>query len=189
VRSELPDGAAVDTVRQWTRSERIRAGIAYWVVVAVCLLVAGSGLYLVRLQGALTRTTQPISATIEHVEIISKKDAQGHATRQPLVLYSYTVGGVRYTTDRLTSLSRSHSDAWTTETAHRYHDGQTVTAFYNPLDPSSAFLEREFEWRAYGFLVVPLALALGLILYWPRAFAEEKGRRPSSEPSGSNPAP
>jgi hypothetical protein len=167
----------MDVVRPWTRSERIRAGIAYWIVVAACFIVAGSGWYLVHLQGALSRTTRPISATIEHAEVISKKDSHGHVTKQPLVLFSYTVGGVRYTTDRIMSLNRSHSEGWAAEIAHRYHDGQTVTAYYNPLDPGSAFLERDVEWRAYVFLVVPLALALALIVYWPRAFAEGKGNK------------
>lgn len=124
---------------------------------------------LVHAQAQASANVQPVSAHIEHVETVSAKDNHGHAIRRPLVIYSYTVGGVRYTTDRITSLVRPHGSAWADEMVHRFHTGQTLTAYVAPFDPGSAFLIQDRDWRAYAFAIVPLLIALGLATYWPWA--------------------
>jgi hypothetical protein len=51
----------------------------------------------------------------------------------------------------------------------RFHTGETVTAYVSPTNPGSAFLIRDYDWRAYTLLGLPLALAVGLVIYWPWA--------------------
>ncbi len=152
-----------------TRTERVRAGVAYWLFVVACLAFSGAGWYLVYVEAGPTRNTQPVQARIEHTELVSIKDPNGHVLRRPLVIYSYSVGGVRYTTDRITSLGRSHSASWAEKIVGQFHVGQTVTAYVSPFDPGSAFLIQDRDWRAYVFAIVPLLVGLGLAAYWPWA--------------------
>jgi hypothetical protein len=161
--------------RDLTRTERVRAGVAYWIFVVALLAFSGAGWYLVYVEAGPARNTQPVQAKIEHVEVVSAKDASGRPIRRPLILYSYSVGNVRYTTDRITSLGRSHGASWTDDIVGQYHAGQTVTAHVNPFDPGSAFLIQDRDWRAYVFAIIPLVLALGLAAYWPWAGLRGKG--------------
>jgi hypothetical protein len=110
-----------------------------------------------------------VTAKIEHAQVVSTRDARGHEVKRPLIIYSYAVGGVRYTTDRITSLRRNHSDAWAADMVRRYHVGENVTAYSSPTDPGSAFLIAETDWRLYGFIIAPLVLAIALAVYWPWA--------------------
>ena len=162
-RSDVP--AHARTV--WSRAERLRARIAYWVLVVACLVIAGGGWYLVRLEEQPARVADPVQATVEHVDVITRDDGHGHMTKRPLVIYSYSIHGVRYTTDRLTSLGRTHDSAWVGQVVQHYRPGQAVTAYVSPSDPGSAFLLRDYDWRAYVFLGAPLVLGIGLIGYWP----------------------
>lgn len=120
-------------------------------------------------QGKPARLAHPVSARVESVQVLSVKDARGRAEKRPVVIYSYSVGDVRYTSDRLTSLAGSHSDSWAEHMAQRFHAGQTVTAYIAPLDPGSAFLIQERDWRTYSFAIIPLVVAFALAVYWPWA--------------------
>jgi Protein of unknown function (DUF3592) len=155
--------------REWTPAERMRAGIAYWVLVAACLVMSSGGVYLIYLQERPAREARQVAATIERLEVIPRDDGHGHVEHRPLVLYSYSVDGVRYTTDRLTSLSRQHDSAWIAHATAQFHVGQSVTAYVHIADPGFAFLVRDHDWRAYAFSGVTAAMALGLAAYWPWA--------------------
>ncbi len=158
-----------DEIRPLTAQERTRATIAYWICVGACVVFAAAAAYIVWLREAPIREARPVAARIEHVEMISRDDGHGHVRTLPLVIYSYTIGGVRYTTSRLTSLATPHGDRWAADVTRRYHQGDSVTAYYNPAEPGSAFLTRERSWGAYAMVGIPLLLALALVLYWPRA--------------------
>jgi hypothetical protein len=165
----MPDQIAGSQPRPLTHTERKRAGVAYWLFVVACLAFSGAGWYLVYVEGGLARKTQPVQARIEHSEVVSTKDPSGRPVQRPLVIYSYSVGDVRYTTDRITSLARPHSSSWANQMVGQYHVGQMVTAHVNPFEPGSAFLIEERDWRAYTYAIVPLLVAIGLAAYWPWA--------------------
>ena len=165
----MADLDASKVPRALTRTERVRAGVAYWLFVVACLAFSGAGWYLVYVEAGPARNAQPMQARIEHVEVVSTRDPKGHAVRKPLIIYSYSVGGVRYTTDRITSLARSHSSSWADQITRQFHVGQTVTAYVAPLEPGSAFLIQDRDWRAYLFAILPLVAGLGLAAYWPWA--------------------
>jgi hypothetical protein len=156
-------------IRPLTRTERVRAGVAYWLLTVALLAFSGAGWFLVYAQGKPARTAQPVPARIESAEVLSVKDAHGHPVKRAMVIYSYSVGNVRYTSSRITSLAGAHSDSWEEHMAHRFHIGQDVTAYVAPLDPGSAFLIQQGDWRAYAFGIVPLVFALALAIYWPWA--------------------
>jgi len=110
-----------------------------------------------------------VLATIERAEDISTNDGHGHVTKRLLVIYSYSVDGVRYTTDRVTSRGNAHGSLWAEHVARQFHSGQSVTAYVGTTDPGSAFLVRDHDWRVYALVAFPLVVAIGLAIYWPWA--------------------
>jgi len=156
-----------EQIPELTAEQRTRARIAYWVTFAALLLFAGGGGYLVALESRPARAARPIEGRIEHVDFIKHDDGHGNVSVRPIVIYSYSVGEVRYTTDRIGSLGHPLQARDSVEIRRRYQAGQPVTAYVVPLDPGSAFLVQDHDWKAYSFLFVPLAGALGLAAYWP----------------------
>jgi hypothetical protein len=157
------------TKREWTRADRIRAGFAYWLFVCACFVLAFGGWLLLRMEGARMGDVRPVTATIERVETVTNDDGHGHATTRRLVIYSYSIDSVRYTTDRVGSRGAAQQSAWAAHVARQLRPGQTVTAYVASSNPGSAFLVRDYDWRVYALLGLPLALGVGLAIYWPWA--------------------
>jgi Protein of unknown function (DUF3592) len=161
--------ASDSEARPITRAEHIRLAVMYWGFLIACLVFAAVGLDLVRAQEMPIRNAHPVTATIDHVDVVTHKDTRGRPTQQPIVLYSYQVNGVHYSTDRVTLRDASRSGSWATDMAARFHAGETVTAYYDPADPGAAFLIAERSWAIFASFIVPLAVALVLACLWPRA--------------------
>ena len=160
--------------RPLTRGERVWLTILYWGLVAACVLFTVVGWRLVRAQELPLRSAHTVPATIIRVNVIAHKDAQGHTVQQPIVMYAYEVGGVRYSTDRVTLREASRPGRWATDVASRFHAGDTVTAYYDPDTPGSAFLITERSWIIYAAFVVPLVVAVLLCLLWPRVLGQAR---------------
>ncbi len=64
-------------------------------------------------------------------------------TYRPMVMYSYSVGAVRYSSNRLSfrSIVTSDHDA-ALKAAAAYKPGSAVEVFYDPQDPEQAVLDR-----------------------------------------------
>jgi hypothetical protein len=117
-----------------------------------------------------------VTATIIHVDVIAHQDTRGRTLEQPIVMYSYQVDGVHYSTDRVTVLEASRSGHWATDVASRFHAGDTVTAYYDPTAPGSAFLIEERSWTIYASFIAPLVIAIVLACLWPRVIGHiERG--------------
>jgi Protein of unknown function (DUF3592) len=80
---------------------------------------------------------------------------------EPIVKFSYTVDGRAYTGRRVTPLGESHSQEWARETIDRFAVGGVYQGYYNPLDPSDAYLIRRYDARPYC-LLLPTTLFLVL---------------------------
>lgn len=160
--------------RPLTKGERIWLMILYWGLVAACVLFTVVGWRLVRTQELPLRNARTVPATIIRADVIAHKDAQGHTVQQPIVMYAYEVDGVRYSTDRVTLHEASRPGSWARDVASRFHAGDTVTAYYDPAAPGSAFLITERSWIVYAAFVVPLVVAVLLCLLWPRVLAQAK---------------
>jgi Protein of unknown function (DUF3592) len=155
-----------------TRGERVRLAVMYWGFVVACLVFAAVGLHMVRAQEIPIRDARPVSAAVKRVDIVTHKDVRGRPTQQPIVLYSYQVNGVHYSTDRVALREASRSGSWASDVAARFRVGQTVTAYYDPADPGAAFLIPERSWAVFASFIVPLAVALVLAGLWPRAMRD-----------------
>ena len=110
--------------RPLTRGERIWLTIVYWGLVAACVLFALVGWRLVHSQEAPLKGVLPVTAKIIRSDVVAHKDAQGHTLEQPIVMYSYQVDSVHYSTDRVTLREASRSGHWAKDVAARFHAGR-----------------------------------------------------------------
>jgi hypothetical protein len=174
----VPNTASGGPGRVLTRGERIWLTVLYWGLVAACVVFAIVGWRLVQAQEAPLRGAHPVSATILRTDVVTHKDAQGHTVQQPIVMYSYQVDSVHYSTDRVTLREASRAGDWAKGVAARFHAGDTVTAYYDPASPGSAFLITERSWIVYAAFGVPLVLAILLSLLWPRVVGQARATEP-----------
>ena len=56
--------------------------------------------------------------------------------------------------------------------------GDTVTAYYDPASPGSAFLITERNWLVYVAFIVPVVLAILLAALWPRVAGQASASPP-----------
>jgi hypothetical protein len=164
--------------RQLTRGEQIWLAALYWGLVAACVIFAIVGWRLLQAQEAPLRGAHPVNAAILRTDVVTHKDAQGRTVEQPIVMYSYQVDGVHYSTDRVTLREAARTGDWATRIVARFHAGDTVTAYYDPAAPGSAFLITERSWEVYAAFVAPLVLAILLSLLWPRVVGQAKATEP-----------
>jgi hypothetical protein len=153
---------------QLTPLERARLRGLFWVLVAICILSGGVGWYLIQWQSRPLENSVQVPATVRRVDVLTQTDSKGHATKHPLLLYSYSVGGVVYTTDRIVPSSDQRDGPAALALASSLRDSQVITAYYDSTQPSSAYLIREHTRLLYVYCVLPLLLAVVLIANWPR---------------------
>ena len=113
------------------------------------------------------RHSAPVSATVlsTEVERHESHDSDGHdsTTYKPVVRFRYEVDGRSYTGSEVFPLSQSAGYGWAQSVVQRFHDGQTVDAWYNPNAAASAFLLREYLFLPYIFILFPtLFVAIGI---------------------------
>ncbi len=89
----------------------------------------------------------------------------GRATYRPMVVFSYTVGPVRYMSTRLAfrDLSSSSRDD-AAKLAGRYRVGASVRVFYDPQDPEHAVLDRGIN----PYLPILAGGAFAMLAVWMR---------------------
>jgi hypothetical protein len=154
-------------------------------VAGVILWVGGTA---IRLEGVARRrieTWRPVPATVQQIAIEPRHTARGGMAYAPLVRYIYKVDGTPYAASRVTVLDEASSRSWAEGIAARFHVGETVTAFYDPLHPGEAFLlpigGSPGAW-IMALAIVPIGLAVWQALRARRA-AESAGSEAESAAS------
>ena len=160
------DSGAANT--PWTPLERARARWFYWALIVICVIFAGAGGYLIQWQQRPLQDWVPVVAAIRRIDVIPQNDGHGHATQRSVILYSYSARDVVYTTDRVTPSTNVRDPNTVSALAKSLHEGQTVTAYYDPVQPGSAYLVRARNRVLYLLFAAPLLLAVILIANWPR---------------------
>ena len=151
-----------------TPEDRSRLQALYWLLIVICLIFSGAGWYLVVWQTRPLEHWIPVTATIRKVDVIEQKDSHGASTKRPMILYSYPVDSVVYTTDRVTPSSDVRDPATVAALASRLREGQPITAYHDPFQPGSAYLVRSRHRILYVLAVGPLLLAAVLLANWRR---------------------
>jgi hypothetical protein len=100
-----------------------------------------------------------IDRAIARVEHSSRRGTS--YTYEPIVAYRYTVGDREYTGRRVTPLGESHSEEWARQLLGRFQVEQVYQGYYNPLDPSDAYLVKRYDAGPYCY-ILPMTLLLVL---------------------------
>ncbi len=136
---------------------RIAAYIVFIVLTAG--LFVGFGVHGAWRQQQMLRTYKPVPASVNQNEVRSSK-LGGY---EPDVLFTYTARGKAYESEQAAPLRVSGSRSWA-EGITRRIQAQGSTAYYNPRDPSQAYLLPIGRFRPYGLILAGLALfGLGIL--------------------------
>jgi hypothetical protein len=138
------------------------------------LLFGGSGSLLLYGGAATLRTTvrrgrfETVPATVVSSELDRTEtdvgSGTGTATYQPRIEYEYTVGAETYTGDSVYpgTVTGSDDEGEERSVVERYEEGDTVTAYHHPEDPSRSFLEDEST-LLEGIVTFGLGAALAVV--------------------------
>lgn len=125
-------------------------GLPWWfggIFTVLGLAAAGLGWWLGAVQHVRLLSYPPVAGKIEESRVIGGGD-NGH---QPMIRYSYTVGGRSYTGQRVSAVGNySRDGTWAWDVAAEFPAGRKVTVWYSPREPSSSFLLRGAQAATYG---------------------------------------
>jgi hypothetical protein len=100
--------------------------------------VVGGGYLWVSQNGGID-TYEPVDATVVHSELGSSDDGSYHAA----ITYEYTVDGQTYESSNVFPGPGSRSGNDPQGLVDDHPEGASVTAYYDPANPSAAFLVKE----------------------------------------------
>ena len=133
---------------------------------------AGVGGFLYLETGEAVDTYEPTNATVvsSHVEETTA-DAEDTPTYRPAITYEYTVEGETYRSSNVLpgpGLTSRSDRGWAQGVVADHPEGATVTAYYDPENPSNAFLvknqQRLFPLAFAGVGVVVVLFGVGTFL-------------------------
>ena len=112
------------------------------------------------------RTWQPVPATVIGTDVRAVRGSRGFTNYQPLITYTYEVGGRIYTSETVHALSESGSSQWAVNITSRYPPGLLTTAYADPNSPSKAFLIHELRPVSLWYLIMGLVI---IVIAWLQA--------------------
>lgn len=101
----------------------------------------------------------------------------GSTTYEAQIEYEYWVGEKQYTSKQVRTRGTStkhRSDV--AALVEKFPVGRQVTVYYNPEDPSDAYLEVGVDFVNYIIIVSPLIFAFGAGAYLVKSFRRKRGR-------------
>ena len=139
------------------------------------LFFVAAGVFIFWTRLSAQRRYRPVEAVILSKGSSSKDipdlDYETMRVMGPVIEYEYRVGGATYRCRAATSgTEEMRSGGWAERVLARYEVGQTVEAYYNPEDPSEAFLVSGDYGITPFMLVIIGAGGLGLLAIMARAF-------------------
>jgi hypothetical protein len=158
---EFAPSPALGSAGPTTTSERDarRARLGLFAMGAFCCVFLGVGMTLLAKEQKRLSLFQPVTATVLSTRVQEHSDSDG-STYEPVVVYRYRVNDREYTASRVTPLKSSRSGRWAHRIIARYAVGTTYTAYYDPDEPSEAFLLRRRSVLPWAFIGVPLVAML-----------------------------
>ena len=109
-----------------------------------------------------------------HSEVVlhpGRKDVQ--ATYEPAIRFSYAIDGKKYKSSTVVPDRVDGEHGWAEELVRNHPAGRITTAYYDPADPSAAFLIKQYVCDPYLFmacagLFAAFALVFPAAFLWPR---------------------
>jgi hypothetical protein len=156
-----PDPALGSNAPTATTERDLRRGrVGILLMVAFCSIFLGVGATMAFNENRRLTTYRPVEATVLSTRVDEHSDSDG-STYEPVVEYRYFVNDRPYTASRVTPLKMSRSGRWAHRVIAKYSVGATYMAYYDPADPSEAFLMRTRSFIPWAFILIP---TIGLIL-------------------------
>jgi hypothetical protein len=105
----------------------------------------------------------------------------------PVVKYHYEVRGRVYNAGDVLPVDMNSGKDWAHEVVSRYPAGARTTAYHDPVEPSRAFLVREYSFTPYMFCLFPMIhLSIGVAMVygtkWLRPTKSAQAPRTSRQP-------
>ena len=155
----------------------------YFVALGVPLGVAllGFGILEVFDQHRKITRYRPVEAEVLAHEL----QRAGRDTFKPLTEYEYEVDGKTYTSDTVLPFTDSGARVWAQRILDRFPVGQAHEAWYDPDDPSQAFLWRQYQIFPYMTVLISLGMVIGSVYTFLGLHRQGQAPRlPASLPDG-----
>lgn len=133
-------------------------------VLGVMLLVGGVKAW--RAERHQLATFEPTTGTVLATELATATKNR----RKPLVKYEYTADGETYENDKIWPggpMAKQMGPRLSHDYLAQYPEGEETTVYYDPADPSNAFIDRSSTKHWYAFAIV---VGLGLLVYTAMGF-------------------
>lgn len=131
------------------------------------LIFLAVGAWTAEQQARAMRESQPVDAKVTAKQVDVKHDSDGN-TYTPKVTYEYVVDGKPYHGDKVLPIDISSGGGWAKEIVDRFDVGGIATAYYDPADPTKAFLIHEVSFFPYVFILFPMiftCIGLGVMFH------------------------
>ncbi len=160
------------------------ASLFCWLFIVIGLAAVGVGISMTI--KSLRSESWPVTDGIaQSSQVKSQSGHKGGTTYSAAVTYTYNVGGVAYTGDKVSiGQMSSSSSSYALATVSRYPVGKTISVHYAPGDPADVVLEPGIHGGTWICLGVGTAFALFGTLFLQIQRAAAKAQLPGAAPSG-----
>ena len=136
------------------------------VITIFAIVFAGFGVRLLLVEWHRLTVSLPTRAYVlsTDVQTVRSSGRNSSISYRPVVLYRFRVDGRDYTAQSVTPLNESRGGHWAFDLVSRYRAGDSVTAWYDPARPQTAFLRHEWSLMPLVFIAFPL-LFIGVALF------------------------
>lgn len=120
------------------------------------LIFMGLGISLSLQQQRKIMTYQPIEVTILSERLIRSDSGESGTTYRAEITYSYSIEGKTYQSNNVFPIKISGPRSQAQRVLDQFEPEETVEGFYNPEDPSQAFLIKKYSILPYIFILFPV---------------------------------
>lgn len=127
-------------------------------------------------------TYVPAEATIDSSTVEVRRGRKS-TTYKPVVNYHYEVRDHVYRSGDILPVDMNSGQDWSHSIVSRFPAGARATAYHDPLEPSRAFLVREYSFTPYMFCLFPMIhLSIGVAMVYGTKWLRpaQAANRPSS---------
>jgi hypothetical protein len=140
----------------------VRFGMYFFSAVLICSAPIAAYFAIARFLEARESLRWPTSeAVVVASEIEENRSIPKKPSFTPKVRFKYSVEGRELTGTAISNHDVGYGDRSNAqEIVDKYRVNSLHTAYYDPVNPKKAVLEPGLNWRAYLFLLIPLAFVL-----------------------------
>lgn len=154
-----------------------------WLFIVIGVAVLGVGVFTA-IKSLRTESWLVTEGMVQSSELKSDSSGEGRATYSAAVTYTYQVGGVSYTGEKVSIGQMSASSSYAQEILRRYPVGKKILVHYAPADPAEAVLETGIHGGTWICLAVGTAFTLFGTMFLQIQRAAIKAQLPGASPSG-----